>query len=369
MRSAVLSDSHLARLKGADLLLKPAPRTRLLQVLGDIDRLVILGDVLELRERRTSRAVALARPLFAELGKALPAEAEVVIVPGNHDYVLARPALRRAPRRRMGLEQTARVERGGSLGPLAEALSPVRLTVAYPGLWLRPDVYATHGHWLDAHAGGRRFENRVIAMFERWLPVPERASPQHYERVSAPLYRFANLFLTGAGRTQSGLYGLVARGIGARSPSKRQPAGAGETLPPAAATGASRSAAAAASGTEAQPPAPMPTKGEGRPKTVQAMIDVVEHLQIGAENVLFGHTHRAGPLPGDDPQWWRAPAGAGLMNLGSWVYDERLAGVEPGRTPYWPGRVVLLDDAGPPRLVGLLDDLPLERWDASLDDG
>ncbi|HEV2770724.1 MAG TPA: metallophosphoesterase, partial [Solirubrobacteraceae bacterium] len=86
MRSAVLSDSHLARLKGADLLLKPAPRTRLLQVLGDIDRLVILGDVLELRERRTSRAVALARPLFAELGKALPAEAEVVIVPGNHDY-------------------------------------------------------------------------------------------------------------------------------------------------------------------------------------------------------------------------------------------------------------------------------------------
>ena len=313
--------------------------------------------------------MALARPLFAELGKALPAEAEVVIVPGNHDYVLARPALRRAPRRRLSLEQTARVERGGSLGPLAEALRPVRLTGAYPGLWLRPDVYATHGHWLDAHLPGRRFENRVIARFERWLPLPERASPHHYERVSAPLYRFANLFLTGAGRTQSGLFGLIARSIGARPPSEPQPVGPGQTPPPAAATGASRPDAAARSGTGPQPSAPVPTKLEGRPKTVQAMIDVVEHLQIGAENVLFGHTHRAGPLPGDDPELWRAPAGTGLINPGSWVYDERLAGVEPGRTPYWPGRVVLLDDAGPPRLVGLLDDLPAERWDASRDAG
>jgi hypothetical protein len=29
---------------------------------------------------------------------------------------------------------------------------------------------------------------------------------------------------------------------------------------------------------------------------------------------------------------------------------------------------VLLDDAGPPKLVGLLDDLPAERWEASGDE-
>lgn len=187
MRTAVLSDPHLGRVKGGDILRHSAPRARLLEVLGDLDRLVILGDVFELREIRTPAAVSLARPLFEELGKALPAGAEVVIVPGNHDYLLAKPALRRVARRRLGLEQTAPVEPGGRLGPLAEALSPARLTVAYPGLWVRPDVYAIHGHWLDAHAGGRRFENRVIAKFERWLPLPDHATPYHYERVSAPL--------------------------------------------------------------------------------------------------------------------------------------------------------------------------------------
>lgn len=201
MRTAVLSDPHLGRLNGGDILRHSAPRARLVDTLGDLDRLVILGDVFELREIRASAAVSLARPLFEELGKALPPGAEVVVVPGNHDYLLAKPVLRRVARRRLGLEQTAPVEAGDRLGPLAEAVGPARLSVAYPGLWLRPDVYAIHGHWLDAHAGGRRFENRVIARFERLLPVPDRATPYHYERVSAPLYRAAHLFLTGAGRT------------------------------------------------------------------------------------------------------------------------------------------------------------------------
>ena len=365
MRTAVLSDPHLGRLRGGDLLRHPVPRTRLLEAVGDLDRLVILGDVLELRERRTAAAVSLARPLFGELGKALPAAAEVVVVPGNHDYILARPLLRGVPRRRLGLEQTAPVDPGDPLGPLAEALGGVRLTVAYPGLWLRPDVYAIHGHWLDAHAGGRRFENRVIARFERWLPLPDRATPRHYQRVSAPLYGVANLFLTGAGRTRGlGLFKRLTRGRAVREVQRARP---GKTSPPPTTSGPSPPVASGASGTASVPSAPLPEKVEGRPRTVGAMAEVVGHLQIDAQHVLFGHTHRAGPLPGDDPDAWHTPTGPRLVNLGSWVYEHASPGIEPA-SPYWPGRLVLLDDAGPPKLVGLLDDLPAERWEASGDE-
>jgi hypothetical protein len=226
-------------------------------------------------------------------------------------------------------------------------------------------VYAIHGHWLDAHAGGRRFENRVIAKFERWLPLPDRATPRDYERVSAPLYRVANLFLTGAGRKQRlGLFGRLTRRIRAR---KARQADTGKVSAPPTGSGSSPPVAGGASATGV-PGAPPPKKGEGRPRTVQAMTDVVAHLQIDARHVLFGHTHRAGPLPADDPDAWQTPAGPRLVNLGSWVYDQAFAGVEPGRSPYWPGRLVLLEDADPPELVGLLDDLPAERWEAPGDE-
>ena len=37
------------------------------------------------------------------------------------------------------------------LAQLADWAAPARVRVAYPGLWVRPDVYATHGHYLDCH--------------------------------------------------------------------------------------------------------------------------------------------------------------------------------------------------------------------------
>ena len=30
-------------------------------------------------------------------------------------------------------------------------LAPRTVRVAYPGVWLRDDVYATHGHYIDRH--------------------------------------------------------------------------------------------------------------------------------------------------------------------------------------------------------------------------
>ena len=43
----------------------------------------------------------------------------------------------------------------------------VELTLAYPGLRLRPDVYATHGHYLDLHLTVPRLESIAASAMGR----------------------------------------------------------------------------------------------------------------------------------------------------------------------------------------------------------
>ena len=74
--------------------------------------------------------------------------------------------------------------------------------------------------------------------------------------------------------------------------------------------------------------------------------------------MLFGHVHRRGPLPGDDPQRWRGPNGSPrIANTGSWLYEPLLVHRARPPHPYWPGGAVLLEDGAEPRAVGLLDEL------------
>jgi hypothetical protein len=80
-------------------------------------------------------------------------------------------------------------------------------------------------------------------------------------------------------------------------------------------------------------------------------------LGIDARHVIFGHTHRAGPLPADDRADWAMPGGGRLHNSGSWVL-ERAWTRDGAASPYWPGGAVELDDGAgaEPRHVRLLDD-------------
>ena len=78
---------------------------------------------------------------------------------------------------------------------------------------------------------------------------------------------------------------------------------------------------------------------------------MVRRLGIDAPHVIFGHTHRSGPHPGDEG--WGP-----LMNTGSWIHEPAFLGSEPKRSPYWPGHVVMVPDEGKPELRPLLDELP-----------
>jgi hypothetical protein len=95
------------------------------------------------------------------------------------------------------------------------------------------------------------------------------------------------------------------------------------------------------------------------------MEEVVRNHGIEAAHVIFGHTHRSGPLDGDVEGWWLR-GGTRLTNTGSWIYEPVFAPRQDGRNPYWPGHVAYVRDEGPPELVGLLGDLDFPETRAAI---
>ncbi len=350
MRTAIISDLHLGVASDEDVLRDAAIRRVLFEEIASADRLVLLGDVIELRNLPLGPSLARSRRFFEELGEAVGA-IEVTLVPGNHDARLAEPLLDElsiAGGPALGLEH----HHPPSPGPLAMIdrwLGAARLQVAYPGTWLRGDVYATHGHYLDVHLTLPRAECLAAATLVRLLgEPPQRGAPGDYERVLRPLYGFA--------------YGLAQV-----LPARRRRNGPfekwWEVLAGERRAGTLRGRAAAASFPAAigglnrllradfeadVTPAAITRSG------VAAARELAARLGIDGVHVITGHTHRGGPLP-DEPEW-RLPGGGRLHNTGSWVFATAFH--HPGRppSPYWPGTVTWVEGEEPPRRVQLLLD-------------
>jgi hypothetical protein len=358
--TAVVSDLHLgARMS---LLGVAAPRRLLLAELERVDQVVLLGDVLALRAGPVDQVLASARPFFEELGEVLSGR-RVVIVPGNHDHQLVAPLLERRRLRRgaraLGLEWLTGPGSAGPIGSIARRMGGAEVVVAYPGLWLRPDVYATHGHYLDYHLTVPRLECLLAAVMKALNGrLPERGvRPDDYESTLAPIYAFAY--------SQAQTFDL-ARGRGTRSADirrrlmghgwERLTGGRRGRLRNRLLTGAVAYATLTAVNRAGLGPFKLDlSAGELGRAGVRAMAEVVTRLEVEAEHVIFGHTHRAGPLDGEPG--WRLPSGTRLLNTGSWVYSPGLVGGAGHDSPYWPGACAFVGDTGPPRLRGLLDGL------------
>jgi UDP-2,3-diacylglucosamine pyrophosphatase LpxH len=93
VKQLVLSDLHLGARSNTDLLRRPEMREPLLAALDDVDRVVLLGDALEMRDGPAHEPLGAARALFEDLGRVLGRDGEVVMVPGNHDHELIGPWL------------------------------------------------------------------------------------------------------------------------------------------------------------------------------------------------------------------------------------------------------------------------------------
>ncbi|MGH2982218.1 MAG: hypothetical protein ACRDKV_09290, partial [Solirubrobacterales bacterium] len=87
---------------------------------------------------------------------------------------------------------------------------------------------------------------------------------------------------------------------------------------------------------------------------LEAIKDTLGRLGVDAEHVVFGHTHRPGPLDRDDPSEWRLANGTRIYGSGSWTYSPGLCGPTSGQSIFWPGTVTWVGDEGPPERRELL---------------
>lgn len=361
MRTLVVSDLHLGARSGRDVLRQTAERAALFDAAAGADRLVLLGDLVELRQGPARDALEVARSVLQGLGETLGADAEVVIVPGNHDHHLLSAWLdrraRKGPPPALGPEQPVGWRAGEPLALIARWLSPATVRAAYPGVWLGDEVYAMHGHYCDLHTTVPMFERLGAGVMRRitGLSDDRPRSVDDYEKILAPIYAWLySLAQHGGpnlGRSSHGASAQAWRtlesGAGRRSRRDRLRRRGVLVAFPVLLALLNRAQLG-----------PLRTDLSGpelRRAALRACGEVVGNLEIDAREVIFGHTHRAGPLPADAPDEWVAPSGPRLTNTGCWIHEPSFLGPRPHESPYRAGFAVTLEDDAPPRLINLLD--------------
>ncbi|HWD64496.1 MAG TPA: metallophosphoesterase [Solirubrobacteraceae bacterium] len=342
LRTLIISDLHLGSGSRVSVLDRPEALERLLSEVERADRLVLLGDIVELLEGRATAALSRAESVLGAVGSRLGPEAEAILVPGNHD----RPLIRRWLRSRganLGLEDRVPLDASPALSAIAERLGPGRLQVRYPGVRLNDSVWATHGHYLDRHLvpvsnwgwfRGRRAGGQT-----------DRVGPWRYERSGRLHVSPLMPWLPRPATSRLRELGSVLRAT---------------TMP------------ALQEGVLDPRIAPLTWRllsHQMRRHALPAMAQVVHRLGVEADWVVFGHVHRLGPLAGDDDGQWRDRDGApGFLNTGAWLYEPRLVAHSQPPHPYWPGGAVVIEDGAAPRPVGLLDELAPAELEASPSD-
>jgi predicted phosphodiesterase len=351
-RTLVISDLHLGSRSGTDVLRREGVLEALLEALEQVDRLVLLGDTLELRHGGAPAVLESARAVLERLGAWLGGR-PVVLVPGNHDHALASAWLenRSGP---LGLEQRFTPQEASAGAAAAAAmLAPAHVELAYPGLWLADGVYAWHGHYLDVHMTVPTIERLAVAVSgrigldggRRW---DDAHSLEDYESLIAPVYAWAHAAARSGRASDAVQGGRTVKGWEALRPGRGRALRARAL--PVVFPWLVRGANAAGLG-------PLRSElsiEELRRAGLRAAAATVERLGIDARHVVFGHTHRAGMLDGDEGAEWLTPNGVHLHNTGSWVFSRPFS--RGPQSPYWPGTAVIVEDGVAPRLVALLGD-------------
>lgn len=391
MRTLLVSDLHLGSRSRSDVLRSEPLRATLVDALRDVDRLVLLGDVLELRHGPSGAALRAGGPVLQDLGAAMAGK-QIVLVAGNHDHALIDGWLRRRAEQTgaepLSPEQSLAPDEASPLAAsLARRMAPAEVSVSYPGLWVRDDVYATHGHYLDCHLTVPTLERLAIAAMGRMLGRPPESLREvaDYEAVAAPVFAWIDA-VAATGTTGSALNGATTmrmwRALAGDSASGAAAGAAGPFGGAAsgARNGASREwaqlarravgrhavrygfpLAVAAVNRAKLGPVRADISGDTlRRAGLTAMGEVARRLGVSDAHVIFGHTHRPGPLDGDAGAEWR-PHGVKLVNTGSWTYNPGFTTSTARESPYWPGSCVLVEDGGTPEVRRLLLDSAHEQ--------
>ncbi len=307
-RTLVISDLHIGARAGHCVLERPPVLEAFLAELAGFDRLIILGDLIELGERRpVTEVLAIASAILPHIGRGLGGpDPEIVVLAGNHDRQMVRPWID-ACGDELALESEVPADASPELAEVVAQLGAggARVSVRYPGFRLSDRVWLHHGHYLDrvlAPEGPYGFWHR-----------PASRRPVDYERGHIPQQKPTAVKLA----HQHLLRPQFARVTTAA------------------------------------------LNWQMRRHSLPALARVVGALGISADYVVFGHVHRLGPLAGDRLRQWEHPVRPGapptrFVNTGSWVEEELLIGDRRPPHPYWPGGAVVVAEDGIPRAVELL---------------
>ncbi len=353
--TAVISDLHLGALNDADMLRRPGALERLIAALEGADRVVLLGDTLELRERPVAALLELVRPLFeaarpdarrqardARAGQPRPPAGPALARPGAAGGPAAR--VRERVARSPSARPTARP------GVLASWLPRSEVTLAYPGLRLEDGTYATHGHYLDLYLTVPRVESIAASVVARLGGrTADCTSADDFEAVVAPIYGFHAGMAEGASGAALARGATVSRSVWSRA------------------------------------------TGDGRVGrllvgrvTIPAAVATLNRLKIGPFSATLSgeELRRAGLLAmgaGGGRRWpptpstccsatptgpARCPATTGpsgarssgkrLWNSGNWYLESTFVSGMAERSPYWPGTIVWLEPGRAPRIENAL---------------
>ncbi|WP_026912810.1 hypothetical protein [Patulibacter minatonensis] len=360
----VVSDLHLGANSGTDLLRRPgAAQDALLGALHGVRRLVVAGDLLELRHAPPRVILERAAPFLRRLGEALGPDRELLLLAGNHDHRVVRHWLHDARMRGepLGLDTDVPVDGAPLTAALRAALggpAGPRLRVSYPAAWLVPPpagapggVLVTHGHYIDAVWRMPTFERLSAGLAARshGTTIGGLRTPADFERLLAPGYGWMDALADHADGTRVGASQKASANVWARLNERGTWSGRGLRLAVPRAVAVLRRLGIDGLDDRLTP-------DTLRIAGLRGMDRVASSLGVRPAHLISGHTHRAGPLPGDAAWEWRLTGGGQLWNTGSWVHagDAPGAGPQGPGTPYWPGRAVRVDEDGVPRLLELL---------------
>jgi UDP-2,3-diacylglucosamine pyrophosphatase LpxH len=340
VRTLVISDLHLGGRLGRDVLRHPEALAVLLDALDGIDRLVLLGDVIELAEGRPRQALELAEPILRAIGERMGADRQIVLVPGNHDRALTR-SWARAQGARLPIDALVPTDATALLTEVVGWLAPAPVEVRTPGVWLSPRVWATHGHYIDRH-----LLPETAFGWHRRRKMRERVGPAEYEHPRRPSVTWIETVVTRPlprrlASLANGAADLVRAATMPSLPRRMQ----SHRLAPLARLVLGMQMQRAAN---------------------PALAHVAQRLGVEADWVIYGHVHRNGPRDGDDTALWSGPdGGPRLANTGCWIYEPLLLHRGGAPHPYWPGGAVIIEGNGDPVAVGLLDGLDVAELNAA----
>jgi len=391
LATAILSDLHLGAAHGDDLLRYPFFCDLLREQLDGIDHVVLLGDILDLRFQQLEEVLLTAEPFLTTLGNALrkAEHPRVTFIPGNHDHHYAVRLMETAQERAIeagepySFQQVVAPPDFFLSRQLARMMGiPVEVRVAYFYDILDSSegpIFLTHGHYLDIHLGGA--PARLLTLLQATIasagqPV-DALSPELYEAILRPQYELLHWIgqTPGGGLIQSRIYERLRGGA---PPSTRLGQFRRAALRGAASVGGKVGVALAETlanrlikgGLTLTSPA-REAQAEATIYAFNLSLEALEaYLPAGMRYVIFGHTHRPGPLTDIDPidRWTVKMRGQEtvVMNSGSWLYDGGKARRPDYRPQRWPGTFILVPDQGPPHLVEVLADLSKEELEAQL---